>query len=273
MKARPAVAATMDVRRVPVSRPHVPAGETNAYVLGRDPGLLVDPGGAGDPLPSLIRERGVDRVLATHAHPDHVAGLVDLADPLDLSVVCLAGHGASLREATGVTPDRAVRPGETLRVGDDRCDVLATPGHAPDHLSLECPDGAIVCGDCAIAAGSVAVGHPAGDMRAYLGTLRRLWARDPATLLPGHGPPIAEPRGTLERLISHRLERERRVEAAVRAGAETPDGITDRAYDRELGRRRRLARATVVAHLEKLAVEGRLSWDGDRAVDPNEAAD
>jgi glyoxylase-like metal-dependent hydrolase (beta-lactamase superfamily II) len=104
-----------------------------------------------------------------------------------------------------------------------------------------------------------------GDLRAYLTSLRRIHARCPARLLPGHGPVIEEPRAVCERLLSHRLDRERRVADAVEAGARTPDDVLAAAYDKDLTGVRDLARATVVAHLEKLAVEGRVQWDGERA--------
>jgi len=137
------------------------------------------------------------------------------------------------------------------------------PGHAPDHVVLAvrgASEDALLTGDLAVAEGSVFVGGPDGDMRGYLTALRRLLARDPDRLFPGHGPVIDDPSETLARLIAHRIDRERRVERAVRAGASTPDGIVDEAYEKSLGGVRDLARKTVIAHLEKLAVEGRVDW-------------
>ncbi|MFC6768353.1 MBL fold metallo-hydrolase, partial [Natrinema soli] len=104
-----------------------------------------------------------------------------------------------------------------------------------------------------------------GDMRAYVTTLRRLWATDPPVLHPGHGPEIDAPRKTLERLLSHRAEREQRVLEAATSGPQSLEEILESAYEKDLSGVRDLARATVVAHLEKLAVEGRLEWDGQRA--------
>ncbi|MFB6159783.1 MAG: MBL fold metallo-hydrolase, partial [Haloferacaceae archaeon] len=108
--------------------------------------------------------------------------------------------------------------------------------------------------------------------------LRRLLARDSPRLYPGHGPVVDDPRATLTRLLARRRDRERRVLAAVRAGARDPEAVLDRAYDRDLSGVREHARATVRAHLEKLAVEGRVRWapdegrvepaPGGRAVDP-----
>jgi hypothetical protein len=47
----------------------------------------------------------------------------------------------------------------------------------------------------------------------------------------------------------------------VDAGARTLDDVVDGAYDKDVSDVRGLARATVRAHLEKLAVERRVRWD------------
>jgi len=122
-----------------------------------------------------------------------------------------------------------------------------------------------VTGDLAVAEGSVVVGAPQGDMRAYVSSLRRVHATNPDRLYPAHGRVIDDPRATCQRLVDHRRDRERRVLAAVRDGAATTDEILEAAYDKDLSGVEDLARATVVAHLEKLAVESRVAWDGSRA--------
>lgn len=254
----------MEVHRVPVETPGVPGGTTNAYVVGRNPGLLVDPPQRDDRLDELVVDREVTRVFPTHGHPDHVGGLTAYAEAFDLTIL---GPACRPERVTGAgrRPDRLLHAGDTVPVGERTCRVLATPGHAPEHRSLELPTGAVICGDTAIAYGSVAVGAPEGDMRAYLTTLRRLWAREPPTLYPGHGPVIEDPRETLERLVAHRLDRERRVQAAVEDGADSIEAILDAAYDKDLSGHRDMAAATVRAHLEKLVVEGAVSWPPDRS--------
>ncbi|WP_254767253.1 MBL fold metallo-hydrolase [Salinilacihabitans rarus] len=256
----------MEVTRRPVpTATRAPGGRTNAYVLGRDPALLVDPAGRTDALDRLVADRGVEHVLVTHAHPDHVDAVAAYADGTDATVWARYGRTDRFREATGADPDRTFLPGTTIPLGDGDARVVDAPGHAPDHVAVVAgDDGPVCCGDCAVREGSVVVGAPEGDMRAYLSTLRRLHARDPPRLLPGHGPVVDDPRATLERLIAHRLERERRVLAAVDAGARHLDEVLDAAYGKDLTGVADLARATVVAHLEKLAVEGRLAWDGKR---------
>ncbi|WP_339104169.1 MBL fold metallo-hydrolase [Haloterrigena salinisoli] len=257
----------MDVTRcaVPVAT-RAPTGETNAYLLGDDPAVLVDPAARTDELDRLVRDRAVAHVLVTHTHPDHVGAVAAYAAETNATVWARYGRTDRFRDATGREPDRTISPGTTIPLGDDRVRVLDAPGHAPDHVALEAGRGGpILCGDCAVREGSVVVGAPEGDMRAYVTTLRRLWAIDPPALYPGHGPAIDDPRETLERLLNHRRRRERTVLEAVDGGADTLESILESAYEKDLSGVRDLARATVRAHLEKLAVEGRLEWDGDRA--------
>lgn len=258
----------MDIARVPVPvETRAPSGTTNAYVLGRDPAVLVDPAGRTDALDRLVRERDVSHVAVTHGHPDHVGAVRAYAGETDATVWAREGREERLRKAAGVAPDRSFSGGRDIPAGTGAVRVLETPGHAPDHVSFVAGDGGpVCCGDCAVREGSVVVGAPEGDLRAYLTTLRRLRAIDPLRALPGHGPPIDAPRETFERLIRHRLKREERIRSAIDGGARTIDEVLDVAYDKDLAGVRDLARATVVAHLEKLAVQGAIAWTGERAI-------
>ncbi|ARS89388.1 MBL fold metallo-hydrolase [Natrarchaeobaculum aegyptiacum] len=243
----------------------VPTGTTNAYLLGRDPAILVDPAGRTEDLDRAVADCDVAHVVVTHTHHDHVGAVDAYAAETGATVWARYGRTDRFREATGRDPDRTFTPGTTITLGGDRVRVLEATGHAPDHVAFEAGRGGpVCCGDCAIADGSVVVGAPEGDMRAYLSTLRRLHAIDPPALHPGHGPTIDEPRETLERLLTHRYRRERRVLEAVDDGARSIDEVLAAAYEKDLTGVRDLAAATIRAHVEKLAVEGNLQWDGER---------
>ncbi|WP_435344943.1 MBL fold metallo-hydrolase [Haloarchaeobius sp. HRN-SO-5] len=246
---------------VPVAT-RAPTGQTNAYLLGDDPAVLVDPAARTDELDAAVADRSVRHVVVTHTHPDHVGAVASYAEETGATVWARYGREDRFAAATGVAPDRTFRDGTALPGVDVA--VRDTPGHAPDHVAFETPDG-VVCGDLAVASGSVVVGAPEGDLRAYLTSLRRVHARDPSRLFPGHGPVVDDPCATCARLLRHRLDRESSVLSAVEDGHETLDAVVDAAYDKDLTGVRDLATVTVEAHLEKLAVEGQVRWDGRRA--------
>jgi glyoxylase-like metal-dependent hydrolase (beta-lactamase superfamily II) len=289
----------VDAFSVPVDT-RAPDGATNAYVVGSEECLLVDPAARTSTLDTVVAAREVTGIAVTHTHPDHVGAVAEYAAETGAEV--LARRPDRFEAATGVDPDRRIAEGSVIETGVGSVTVLDTPGHAADHVAFELPDGdavsggIFISGDLAVAEGSVVVGAPEGDLRAYLTALRRLWARNPRRLYPGHGPLIGAdpgpatdgpvstdshhatdgppstgapsdeataPREVLERLVLHRLERERKVLAAVHAGATDLDAVVDAAYDKNLSGVRDLARATVRAHLEKLAVERRVRFDAE----------
>jgi glyoxylase-like metal-dependent hydrolase (beta-lactamase superfamily II) len=212
---------------------------TNTYVVGR---WVIDPGpddpdhraaviaAAGDP--------GIEGIVLTHSHPDHADGAPALA----------ARAGVEITRSSG---------GE--RVGP--FDVIPTPGHAPDHVSL-LYGRVLFAGDMVLGEGSVFVGGGDGSMAAYLDSLRRLLELDLEAICPGHGPVVWEPRAKLEEYLAHRLERERLVLEAIEGGAASRDEVLDRAWsDVDLDAvpyLRMAAGLTLDAHLEKLAAEDRL---------------
>lgn len=242
--------------------PPVPDGHTNAYVLG-DPPLLVDPAAGPDALG--IDPGKIAHVAVTHTHPDHTGGLQRFRETTEAVFWATAHHRSRFRERTGIEPDRTFGEGDVI--GGTGVAVMECPGHTPDHVAFIDDDAAVI-GDIARRDGSVMVGVPDGDMRAYLTSLRRLRTRDIGTAYPGHGPPITDPNRRFAALLAHRLEREARVQAAVAAGARAVPAIVEQAYNKDLTGVETAAARTVEAHLEKLAVEGQVSWDGSVASQP-----
>ncbi|ERH11791.1 MAG: Zn-dependent hydrolase [halophilic archaeon J07HB67] len=247
----------VDTFSVPVTT-GAPTGQTNAVLFDDGERLLVDPAARSASLDTAVAG-GLDHVAVTHPHPDHVGAVADYAAETDATVWARRGQKGRFRDATGVAPDRTFVGGD--RVGP--ATAMDTPGHTPDHVAFQTPAGVAV-GDLAVAEGSVAVAAPEGDVRAYLSSLRRLSARDPPRLFPAHGPAVDDPPAVCRRLIDHRLDRERRIAAAVTDGARSVDAVVDAAYDKSLDGVRELAVATVEAHLEKLHRAGQVRWDRER---------
>ncbi len=228
---------------------------TNTWLVGRDPCWVVDPGPALDPHLDRVAEDarargGAAGIAITHAHADHTAGVADLLARLgELPVGAAAWEGATVRLADG----DAFGP----------FSVIATPGHAPDHLAFVA-GRVLFSGDAVLGHGSVYVAPDPGALRGYLAALDRLLALDLDLICPGHGPLVSEPRAKLEQYRDHRLDRERRLVAALDDGLRAPDDLLDRAWSDVPEVLRPAAGVTLAAHLDKLAEEGRLPEGVDR---------
>jgi glyoxylase-like metal-dependent hydrolase (beta-lactamase superfamily II) len=253
------------IARVPLAvETRAPGGETNAYAIGESEGILLDPAARSPELDSFVDAHEVARVLVTHTHPDHVGAVAEYASRADATVWAHADHRDRFVRATGIEPDQLFEDGTQLGGTNGDVTVLETPGHAPDHVALAAEEGIFV-GDLAVATGSVAITAGEGHVGDYLDSLRRLREMSPEKLFSAHGPVIDDPDDTLTRLIDHRLEREERVLAAIRSGARDLAAITDAAYEKDISTVRDLAEGTVAAHVEQLAREGEIAWDGERA--------
>jgi len=79
-----------------------------------------------------------------------------------------------------------------------------------------------------------------------------------SVLLPGHGPAVANPYDKIDEYIAHRLEREGNILKAVRDGASTPKEIVALVYTDVSPKAYAMAERAVLAHLEKLEVDGLL---------------
>ena len=108
-------------------------------------------------------------------------------------------------------------------------------------------------GDNIVGVGSVLIDPPQGNMLAYLKSLERMRSLpNLSVLLGGHGPAVATPYQKIDEYITHRLEREQNILAAVRAGASTPQEIVARVYTDVSAKAHAMAERAVLAHLEKL---------------------
>ena len=221
---------------------------TNSWVIGRDPAWLVDPGPALpehlDALTAELEARGgLAGIALTHDHYDHSEAVPAIRKRFP---------SATLAAARGEV-DVLLAGGDTF----GPLEALATPGHAPDHLAFVVGTVALT-GDAVLGEGSVFVFPDPGALAGYLDGLRKLRARDLAALGPGHGPPVLDANAKLDEYIAHRLERERRLVAALGAGLRTTDELLDEVWDDAPALLRPAAAVTLAAHLDKLEEEGRL---------------
>jgi glyoxylase-like metal-dependent hydrolase (beta-lactamase superfamily II) len=179
----------------------------------------------------------------THDHPDHAQALPEMRRRFPHAAVAGARGEVDVLLEDG----RAFGP----------LQAVAIPGHSPDHFGFVA-DHVLFTGDAILGEGSSLITPYPGALRAYLESLERLRMCDLVLLAPGHGPPVSDVQAKLEEYIAHRLDRERRLLAALAAGARTPDQLLDAAWSDAPAALRPAAAATLAAHLDKLSEEGRL---------------
>jgi glyoxylase-like metal-dependent hydrolase (beta-lactamase superfamily II) len=209
---------------------------TNTYVYGADPCVVIDPGSEDEGHLEAIRAAAGERggtglVLLTHSHGDHTAG----ADRLGAEVVLPSGGEAHAG----------------LR-------VLATPGHAADHVCFLSEDGVCFSGDLVLGLGSTIVPPGGGSLAAYMDSLRLLQEETIELIAPGHGPWVTDPAAKLAEYVEHREMRERRLLAALDRGERSRAALLAEAWDDIPVELLPMAAMAMEAHLEKLEGEGRL---------------
>lgn len=194
---------------------------TRTFIVGRERPAVIDPGplhrGHGEAIVAVLDGR-IPTILLTHAHSDHA----DLAAPL-------------VRETGGRI--LAVAEGDAVRTDAGDLHVLATPGHAADHVAFHWPDtGAVFVGDTFMGEGDTTlVAPPEGDLAAYLRSLDWIAALRPTVLYPSHGPPLTDPGEAIARFRRHREHRiEQVVHALRRAGPSHPRALLDEVYGASL---------------------------------------
>jgi glyoxylase-like metal-dependent hydrolase (beta-lactamase superfamily II) len=242
---------------------------TNSYVVGRDPAYVIDPG--PDDASHLAEVRavaesrgGLAGVLLTHGHTDHGAGAAALGAPLLWGnagrgdEMLVAGASAAIAdERIVVDAAPAAQVSQVTDAGPFA--VIPTPGHAPDHVCFVA-DRVCFCGDLILGWGSSIVPSAAhgGSLVDYMGSLRRIAELEVDLLAPGHGPPIGDPGAKVAEYLEHRADRERRLIAALASGERSRSRLVAIVWDDVPDLLRPAAANAMEAHLEKLAIEGRL---------------
>lgn len=224
---------------------------TNTYVLGGE--IVVDPGPADRDHVERLVALQPRLILVTHKHADHTEAATELA----------RATGAVLR---GADPDQChggepLTDGEWIPVGDVELQILATPGHTDDSISIVVPGRAVLTGDTILGRGSTVIMHPDGAIAPYFASLDRLEALGDLQVLPGHGEPLPSVAAIAREYRAHRLERLDHVRAALeRLGTAAADAsvseITDLVYADADASVRQAAEASAAAQLAYLEQVG-----------------
>jgi glyoxylase-like metal-dependent hydrolase (beta-lactamase superfamily II) len=208
---------------------------TNTWLIA-EPGsssvVVVDPGPDDEShlrrvhAAAVAGDRRVAKILLTHGHPDHSAGAARFA--------ALTGAPVQAADPAHRLGPEGLADGDVVTAAGCELRVVASPGHSADSVCLLLPaDGALFTGDTVLGRGTTVIAGD-GNLCDYLRSLAQLrdlaGAREVGLLLPGHGPMLTDPLGTLDYYLSHRQERLGQVRGALAAGANTPAEIVAMIY-------------------------------------------
>ena len=163
------------------------------------------------------QEERLARVLNTHLHSDHCGGNAALQREFGAALLIPAGlwdaalcwdeqalgYAAIGQRCDRFVPQACITPGELLRIGQRRWEVLASPGHDPDSVMLfDANDGVLISADAFWENGYGIVfpelaGDPGFDDVAQV--LDMIEALPVRCVIPGHGAPFLDCAGALAR--------------------------------------------------------------------------
>jgi glyoxylase-like metal-dependent hydrolase (beta-lactamase superfamily II) len=187
-----------------------------------DSATLIDTGapGSGPAIEAVVP--GIDRIVLTHGHVDHVGSAAELHRSTGAPVMAGAGDAAVIRgeadmppivfeeweipvyehvsaglphSAPAVPVDRELNDGDVLDFGGG-AHVLAIPGHTKGSIAVHLPaHGVLFTGDTVANVGTVMLGTFNQDRPRTVASFQRLAALDVETACFGHGDPIVSAAG------------------------------------------------------------------------------
>jgi glyoxylase-like metal-dependent hydrolase (beta-lactamase superfamily II) len=235
------------VRRITCDNPGVFTGPgTNTYLIGSPASgvTVLDPGPDDERHIKAIAKAGpvgaIKTIVVTHTHPDHSPGVKLLKDRTGATVI-----GFDSRDSLATDVDAG--DGYVVKHGGVTLRAVHTPGHASNHL----------CWHLVEENSTVVISPPDGDMQQYLDALEKVRRLRADAIAPAHGPVLRDPDLILSWYVSHRLERERLVFAALaRRGKATVAELVKDVYTDVPKDRHPIAVFSLWAHLRKLRHDG-----------------
>jgi glyoxylase-like metal-dependent hydrolase (beta-lactamase superfamily II) len=189
-------------------------------ILGEKQALLFDTGMGISNMKKLVE--GLTHlpvtVLNSHTHNDHVGDnwRFSRVDGMDTAFTRQNAKGSTADAQAEITPDAicgdlpvgfdaksyATRPfhithwlhnGDKIDLGGRVLQVIATPGHTPDSISLwDSANGLLFTGDMYYQ-GPIYLYRPETDLDAYVASIKKMNALGAKLLLPAHNIPVGDP--------------------------------------------------------------------------------
>jgi len=194
----------LEIRIIPVT----PLQQNTSLVWNTETkeGVFIDPGGETDRLMAAAQQFGVNivKIWLTHGHLDHAGAAADIRDrtgaPIEgpheddqwlLDEIEAQGARYGMTDGRNVVPDRYLKEGDTLTLGEMEFGVTHCPGHTPGHVVIYHRDGKLAFVGDVLFRGSIGrTDFPRGNHQQLLDSIvTNLWPLgDEMRFVPGHGP-------------------------------------------------------------------------------------
>ena len=177
----------------------------NIYALKGDYLTIVDPGNDYTGFMELFKlnykPEDIKKIVLTHGHRDHAMGALELLraypeinESNGFELIFHESGPEGLKKVLEEMECRVtlVKGGETLDLGGSEWEVISTPGHTMDGISLyHAATKTAFTGDTVLPYGIADVDNSAGGrLDHYLFSVKELLKRDIENILPGHGVPV-----------------------------------------------------------------------------------
>jgi hydroxyacylglutathione hydrolase len=181
----------------------------NCYIVGSSAtkqGMIIDPGAEAETILKTVRQTGlsVSIIVITHAHIDHVGALREVQRKTNAQFAIHEAEkglllSAPMRTLTSLgispvksppRPDRMLKDGDVIEVGDLHFEVLYTPGHSSGGICLW-GHGVVFSGDTLFNLGIGRTDFPGMSHDRLMKSIREklMVLPDETIVYPGHGPP------------------------------------------------------------------------------------
>jgi len=174
----------------------------NCYIVGSEStgeGMIVDPGADARDILQSVKEMGlkIRLIVLTHSHPDHVGAVKEVQQATGAEVAIHTDEAEFLSQDSSFfigtnaqaasPPDRLLKDGDSIDIGDLHFSVLHTPGHSTGGICILGHD-VIFSGDTLFYYSIGRYDFPGGSYSQIMNSLKRLMALPPETIVyPGHG--------------------------------------------------------------------------------------
>jgi len=180
---------------------------TNCYLVGSEEtrdGMVIDPAGDASRILSNISELDlkIGLIVVTHSHPDHIGAIRQVEENTGASFAVHTAEAEIMQHydfsrftardpafQKPPLPNRLLKDGDFLVVGNLKFQVLHTPGHSPGGICIV-GYGVVFSGDTLFHESIGRSDGPGGDSNLLISNIRAklLILPDQTVVLPGHGP-------------------------------------------------------------------------------------